>query len=247
MILQKTLPYDADVARRLPGVMPLGDLPWLIRDDAFDAQMALRDQLVQERPDKVMARIRGADVDRAVDELRDEVLNSLRADPGYRFEGDRIRRPDGMFVDLDADPLPLLARLVQEDLCLLLKPDGAQEHILAAATLCFPAGWTLGEKLGRPLMRIHDPVAEYDTDLGKRVQRLFDGVQVGRPLWRFNALEYHNPDLYQPLKEAEPKKRDHQIGGTGPVYLRSERQSVLRLPQSRAVIFGIHTFVLRRR
>ena len=53
------------------------------------------------------------------------------------------------------------------------KPDGAAEHILTGAVLCFPSSWTLSEKLGKPLLRIHMPVASYDSQMGARVQRMF--------------------------------------------------------------------------
>lgn len=143
-------------------------------------------------------------------------------------------RNDGETIRIDAtDPLGTVGRLVQEDFCILTKE--ASEHVLSAAVLCFPAGWRLAEKLGRPLRRIHDPVESYDTQIARRVQRLFDGVQVGRPLWRYNALPYASPELFQPWGRSVP-------GGS---FLRSERQTIFRLPQTGAVVFGIHTYVMR--
>ena len=106
---------------------------------------------------------------------------------GYVISAKEVRRPDGVRVPLDrADPMATLGHLVQEDLCLMEKR--GQQHVLTAAVLCFPASWRLADKIGRPLTAIHAPVAEYDDALARRVQRLFDGVQPGRPLWRFNAL-----------------------------------------------------------
>jgi hypothetical protein len=239
-ILQDTLPYDP-VEKPLPGIAPLDPEQWLIRDDAFRRQMALRDHLVADRPRLVMAMEQGAEP--ACHELLNAVLDVLRERPGYSVGQGHVTRPDGITVVLDpADPLRMLGRLVQEDFCILEKPDGAEEHVLTAAILCFPAGWTLAEKIGRPLIRIHKPVASYDPNIAKRVQRLFDGVQVGRPLWRFNALDYQDPSLFQPRKEGVQKYGD-------PVerrFMRSERQTLSRLPDTRAVVFGIHTFVTRK-
>lgn len=109
-------------------------------------------------------------------------------------------------VDLsdDANPMHLLGRLLQNDFVLMEKR-GA-EHVLSAAVLCFPASWRLREKAGQPLTNIHVPVAEYDNDLARRVQRLFDGIQVGRPLWRFNQLWYDDPELFQPRSALEPRR-----------------------------------------
>ena len=239
-ILQDSIPYDTS-SHRLPGVAPMDPADWLLRDEAFDQQMALRDRLVQNQRSDVIGLLDTARP--AAKELLSLVLDQLRQDAAYVASDTSVLRPDGVRVVIDGDdPLGTAGRLIQEDLCLMEKPDGADEHVLTGAVLCFPAGWTLAEKLGRPLLRIHKPVEPYTEDLAKRVQRLFDGVQVGRPLWRFNALDYVNPSLFQPRKEGEPKY------GEAPEqrYIRSERQSILRLPVSRAVVFGIHTFVLRK-
>lgn len=57
MILQSHLPLapwmDPRTAR-LPGVLPVEGADWLIRDDAFAAQMALRDHLIADRPQIVL-------------------------------------------------------------------------------------------------------------------------------------------------------------------------------------------------
>ena len=98
--------------------------------------------------------------------------------------------------------------------------------------------------------RIHDSAtkhvtgrADYTDDIARRVQRLFDGVRPGMPIWRFNALWYEDPSLYQPRAESEPRPLTE--AGKTP-YLRSERQVLWRLPDSEAVLFTIHTFVLAR-
>lgn len=160
---------------------------------------------------------------------------------GFALHGDAVLRPDGVTVDLSSDhPLIVAGRLVQDDLCLLEKPPGASEHVLTAAILCFPASWTLAEKIGRPLTAIHIPVAPYDAQMAARVQRLFDAIRPERPLWRQNALLYATPDLHQPRPEAEPRVSPE----TRPDYLRSERQCLIRLPRSGAIVFSIHTYVL---
>ena len=177
----------------------------------------------------------------AVDELFEAALAQLK-DCGFEQQGRRLRCPDGFEIDLDADaPLAVLGQCAQEDICVMEKR--GDQHVLTAAVLCFPASWTLAEKAGKPLSAIHRVVEEYDADLERRVQRLFDGVQVGRPLWRNNMLRYADADLHQPRHESDPQ-RHLSIQPDAP-FLRAERQSILRLPQTRAVIFSIHTYVAR--
>lgn len=238
-VLQSRLPFDP-AARPLPGVAPLDMADWLIVDEAYAGQMALREDLLATRASTVFAADAASLPARR--EILAMILDRLEQMPGFDIASGRVTCPDGRVVPLDGtEPLSTAARLVQEDICLMEKRAGWDEHVLTAAVLCFPASWTLSEKIGRPLIGIHDPVAEYDADIAKRVQRLFDGVRPGRPLWRFNALWYAEPDLHQPRSE---NARRAERGATSARYFRSERQSVLRLPQSDAVAFTIHTFVI---
>lgn len=237
-ILQQSLPREMAERRPLPGIAPLDPATWLRVDEAFAAQMAERARLLAGRRDDVIAVTEGAGP--AMDELLQFVLDWLAAHgDGYDISAREVRRPDGVTVPLDrADPMGTLGHLVQEDLCLMEKR--GEEHVLTAAVLCFPASWRLAEKIGRPLTAIHVPVPEYDAGLARRVQRLFDGVQPGRPLWRFNALNYVDPVLHQPRSRVQPSETADLP------YLRSERQCVLRLPRTRACVFSIHTYVLAR-
>jgi len=236
--LQKSLPEAPWLqahTTRLPGVQPLDMADWLRVDDAFAGQMADRDRLLASRPGDVIA---GDVAGAAAGEVLDLVLAHLGAD--YLRDGETVRRPDGVAIDLRAaPPLVTAARLVQEDLCVLERGAGP-EHVLTAAVLCFPASWTLAEKIGRSMTAIHGPVDRYTPDMARRVQRLFDAIRPDRPLWRQNALLYADPALYQPRVEATP--RDDRARETP--YLRSERQALLRLPQTGAVLFSIHTYLV---
>jgi dimethylamine monooxygenase subunit A len=231
-----SVPWMVPALARLPGVVPLEMRDWLSVDEVFAAQMALRDRLLAERRAAVYAMTPAAEAAAAA--LLALILDQLG--PAYRREGDGIMRPDGVRVPLGADPpLVTAARLVQEDLC-LHQPGPMGEHVLSGAVLCFPASWTLSEKIGRPLSAIHAPVAPYDAQMAARVQRLFDAIRPDRPLWRQNALVYADPALHQPRPEAAPRRDAPEKGR----YLRSEKQCFVRVPGSDAVVFTIHTYVL---
>ena len=238
-ILQKSIPYDVTQGKRLPGISPLAPDGWVICDEVFAEQMAERDRLLRDLPEKVCGDAGATPA--AKQDVLDEVLRIIAGRSGYQMAADRVTRPDGVAVPISGDPLITAARLVQEDL--LLHETRGDEHVLTAGVLCFPASWMLHEKLGHPLTRIHAPVvADYDANIAKRVQRLFNGIQPGRPLWRYNLLRYPTPDLYQPRSETAPRRadEDYQTGG----YLRSEHQALVRLPISGAVLFALHTYVV---
>lgn len=242
VILQSHLPVSVlsgPNISRLPGIQPLDPDDWLQLDDAYTAQMALRDQLIDERRDDVIALESSAKP--AAAELLDEILQVLSAAPGYDIQSEFVCRPDGVSVPLDrSDPLATAGRLVQEDLCIMQKP--GDEHVLSGAVLCFPAGWTLREKFMRPMTAIHVPVPEYDGNIARRVQRMFDAIRVEQPLRRANFLYYEDPTLYAPHFESAP--RPVTVNDTP--YVRSERQSLVRLPKTGAIIFSIHTYMVLR-
>lgn len=219
-------------SRRLPGVQPVDMADWLQVDDAYAAQMARRAELLKTERDRVLAMQDSAGA--AAVELLDLVLAQL---PALGFSGDDpVTTPDGRQVAIDRDaPLQTLCHLVQEDFCILQEQGGA--HVLTGALLCFPASWSLHEKMGHPLLDIHAPVENYDAGMNARVERIFSSARAGRPMMRANALIYADPELFHPHRHSD-LQREASRGG----YVRSERQSILRLPRSNAVVFSIHTY-----
>lgn len=240
IILQDRLPDapggDASF-RRLPGMRPVGEDDWVLVDEVHGRQMAMRERFLDHRRDEVLALL--PEAREAAGEVLDLTLATLARRPDYGVTDGAVRRPDGVGVRVVRDdPLGTVGRLIQEDVCLLQKR--GEEHVLTGAVLVFPSGWTLSQKIGRPLMRIHRPVGAYDAEIGRRVQRLFDGLQPGRPLMRGNLLWHGRAVLHAPRLEGEPRPQ-----GAGDVlYLRSERQCLVRLPRSGAVIFTIHTSII---
>lgn len=227
-------PYLAGPTR-LPGLRPMtGGWTQVLADHA--AQLALRDRLVAGRRDAVIAML---DEGRAP---AGELLSLLSAegDRGGAFprveRPEALRRADGALVPVHrADPMATVARLVAEDFCLLTRRDGEAEYRLVAAALCFPSRWSLAEKLGRPMTAIHDPVPDYDADLARRVARVFDALAPARPVERANWLIHADAALHQPVGRA--------WDGRDTYFLRTERQTLRRLPVSGAVAFGIRTSV----
>ncbi|MDE9450684.1 DUF3445 domain-containing protein [Aliiroseovarius sp. Z3] len=232
-------PWENDRLSRLPGLQPVAPGEWLMQDDAYADQMAHRIALIQDKPDIVH---KLCDTARpAADELLATVLEELATIQGFEVSEGAVTCPDGRVEQIDLDaPLLTCGKLVQEDLVVMQKQ--GDEHVLTAAILCFPASWSLDEKFMKPLIRIHEPVASYTPDIAKRVQRLFDGIQVGRPMWRANCLTYDDPELHQPRREGERRETSEH----GPKWIRVERQGMRRLPVTNAVVFSIHTYVVRQ-
>ena len=238
-ILQDRLPlfpWANPATRRLPGIQPVEGRDWLRVDEAYAGQMGLRDRLIAGQPQVVHATLPQAIP--AAEELYATVLDWIREEPGFTVGQTHVSRPDGVTVPLDpAQPLLTLGRLVQQDLC-LMQSNGA-EYDLTAATLCFPASWTLAQKIGRPMIAIHQPVEIYDDALAARVHRLLSAIRPEQPLWRMNFFTYDDFMLHHPRVEGDWRRQP-----TGKSYVRCERQTLLRLPQTQAVLFAIHTIVV---
>jgi hypothetical protein len=238
-VLQDRLPHVPwleAATSRLPGMRPCGAEDWIREDEAFAGQMAERDWLIATRLPLVHALLPEGRA--ASEELLETVVDILSRRPGYHVEASQVTRPDGVVVPLASRfPLVTLGRLVQEDLCLMEAQGG--ESVMTGAILCFPASWTLAQKIGKPMTGIHRPVRHYDAQLARRVQRLFDMVRVGQPMERYNALVYDDPTLHQPRTEED--RRGYAVER---LYMRSERQVIARLPRTQAVVFSIHTYIV---
>ena len=230
MILLDPAPYTPFMDPRLgrpPGLSPLDMHEWTVRHADFDAQIAYRRRLLAEKPDIVLgARNDGEDP-------AEELLEMLLAHLGQPRPLTREER----FCQLTA-----IGRLVAEDFCVLVPDAASGEYRLAAAVLCFPSRWLLSEKLGRPLTSIHVPVPGYAGDLAKRVNRVLEALRPDRPLVRVNWSVHPTPELFLPQSET------HKSADTAPepdarFYLRTERQTLVRLPRTGAIAFGIKTSV----
>lgn len=235
MILQDKLPimpWMEARTRRLPGVQPVDMQAWLLRDEAYAAQMAYRDRLIATRRNDVYVKQSGFEAAAA------ELLAILVDEGGYARAGNVLSRPDGVEVDITADePLVAAGRLVQEDLVILQADEDV--HSLTAGLMCFPASWTPRQKLGKTLTGIHRPVPEYGA-VGDVVQRMFHALRPEQPLMRANFLIYTDPELHQPRSEGEGKPFPPGAAR----YVRTERQTFRKLPNTQAVVFAIHTSIV---
>jgi hypothetical protein len=154
------------------------------------------------------------------------------------------------FVLYDAASLPLapldwLGRQVQEDL-LLMQDDPAKGMPLVAGQLCFPNDWCLADKIGQSFLLIHAPVPLFAEQIGRSSLQLLERLKVGRPVWRTNwgfkgsARLNLTPHFAAEQQESYREITAANIGAR--CRLRTERQTLSRLPRTRAVLFTVHTY-----
>jgi hypothetical protein len=144
-------------------------------------------------------------------------------------------------------PLDLAARLVQEDLIVMLPPDNKQARTatgwwLAAGSVAFPSRWSLQEKFGQPMDIIHAPVPFYKEQLQSKVNNFFDQMPNNEIFARRNWALHDNPSLRQDgteeISESTLKTITSNNAGEH-LWLRVERQTLRKLNETGAILFTI--------
>ena len=141
-------------------------------------------------------------------------------------------------------PLDWLGRQVQEDLLLLANVESLP---LIAGHLCFPNDWCIQEKMGKSFLNIHAPVPLFASSLGRSSSLLLERLKVGRPVWRVNWAFKLTPQLtltptiMHALRETSLEGLTRENIGER-CMLRVERQTLSRLPHTRAILFTVHTY-----
>ena len=220
-------------------------------DDRYPDELAERRHLLATRHADVFATTPGSEAARAETlALLTELLP--RRYPGW-FTRDEHTIHNHLTSEVwplapDQDPLEVAGRLVQEDLC-LIDPSGPAP-ILAAAILCAPSRWRLSEKIGRPLAAVHGAVPLYADRLSAPVDRFMRALRPGKVAQRLNWSITDDGALFQQSgkhkTELDPTITPENAATR--LFLRVERQTFVRLPQSGAVLFAIrvHSYPLAR-
>ncbi len=148
---------------------------------------------------------------------------------------------DSECADLMVRPSPvqrclLLGEIWEPDF-LLLDADAKGAFHLVGGCVAFPSSWTLEEKIGMPIELIHGPVPGLNAQLGRSIHSFLSKLSPGDMLLRHNWGLSRSSELNQHPKRILPRL-DAAVSLTE-VWLRVERQALLRLPQSRGILFGI--------
>ena len=240
MTTPRHTPYDGSSRLFQIGLKPLSLADWIDVDERLPAYLREKDRLFRDRPTEVFAAEPGTDgAQREVLALLADHL-PVRFPQVYRRDGDAVRiAPDTVVALADDPPLLTAARLVQDDLVLMRR--GESGWRLAAASLSFPSSWSLAEKFGRPIHEVHAPVPGFGggTRNAELIARMFDNLRPETPVIRWNWSLYGDDRLFHP-DVVGPQERRFGAGAQAEhVVLRSERQTLRRLPLSGDIVFTI--------
>ena len=111
--------------------------------------------------------------------------------------------------------------------------------------MCFPNGWTIRDKAGLSIDKVHDPVPEYAEVMSQAVNKLLTNLKPGRSFWRSNWAIRPSQRLDQsPKMKAQVDKEQSELNPENvsrKCYFRVEYQTLTRLETSRDILFTILT------
>ena len=190
-------------------------------------------------------------------ELRNRVTTHLVSDHPASFEklGSVVRSViTGQTLDLDDDsvePLLQLSYLIEEDFMLLDEGSGVPR--ITAAANAYSTSGRLAASVGHDMEWTHAPVPQLTEKLGVKINRVIRTVHTATPCERFNWQVTPMASVFFPHTDphaanaaamhhvaAELRADPARAGDL--LWLRVERQTLSRLPDSNSVAFSLHTY-----
>ena len=242
-------PFDGKPHRWTMGIRNLNPEEWFQIGEDYSEQIQERRRLLETRHDEVFQALPGSEA------ACQEIMTTL-ADHLPQHHPTHFKRQDQQLITMENQecwdlqnpvkhPLECAGLWVQEDLCVMEQaPEEAEdagEYRLTAAVLCFPTRWHLREKIGKSMSMIHDPIPGYREQINTPVNHFFSRLKSGQKVWRLNWGLNDDPSLFQPDgfpgEGLNPKLTDENTADE--VFLRVERQTLAKLPQSGAILFTI--------
>lgn len=142
-------------------------------------------------------------------------------------------------LDTTLHPLDAAARLVPEDLVVMVERDG--RLVFGGGSVCFPNRWDLRSKVGSSMSAVHAPVAQLNEQLEDAVDGFFERLRPERSFWRLGWGILDTADGYTPLDGTAAPRPQHPT--MDDLHVRVERETLRRFPRTNAVLFTIRTYV----
>ncbi|WP_373503373.1 DUF3445 domain-containing protein [Aestuariivirga sp.] len=252
--LPKHRPYRNSGAIFQIGLKPMDPERWLDTGPDHAAFMAMKRERLKGRPPLFY---------RSIPESFDaqsELLNAVTAQV-LKCHGAQFKMDGGHLIDLvdgsrhdladtSLEPLEIVGNALEEDFILFQKRAG--QDIITAASNAYTSSGRIVSCVGRDMRYAHDPVPGLNEQLAARIDRVLANIQKGAPVVRFNwfitAISsrlfpqgWHEANVSASEQVARSLHEDHRLAGEL-LWLRVERQTFLRLPETEALAFGIHTY-----
>lgn len=230
-----------------PNMRLLQPNEWLAPDAEFAEQTKLRDELYAHRPNDILQVLPGYEekVRLASEEVLRKIVTHLTTEfPNqYKIEnGEVLNIPTGskiVLADKSVHPLAKAGLLVQDDLTLTMLDTRGRPRMVAGF-VATPTNWSVADFLGQTINQIHGSVQNYES-IKKPVQGAVMQPVPGKLIGRNNWFVVTNPSLALPSYQRPVFKGAKVVPSNVPdrLFLRSETESIVMLPETRAVLFSI--------
>lgn len=247
-------PYRWAAAEFQVGLRPISSRDWLLVDDDYASFMCEKRKQLSMSADRFYKTLPESLA--AQDELRCMVINHLREEHSQLFSvSDGTVQCAGSdyswnLQDESLEPLWQLSDFVQEDFMLLQEVDGRTR--ITAACNAYSSSGRLVAAVGRDVRWAHEPVPDLTATHGARIDRILASVHEDALCARFNwQITPLSSILFPPDPHGANRAALASVSAqlsTDPslspslLHMRVERQTLRRLPETRAVAFSIHTY-----
>jgi hypothetical protein len=139
--------------------------------------------------------------------------------------------------------LPEAAMAQHEDMCLLKKFADEDFYRLIGAAVAWPTDWQPKDKMGLPLAAMHAPIQGYAEQLASGVDHFMSRLKPGRIFGRCNW--FIAPTGAMRWIAGSPEDDFAGVDRTNAgerLFVRSERQTLRRLPETGAILFTIGVY-----
>jgi dimethylamine monooxygenase subunit A len=190
-------------------------------------------------------------------ELRERIVAHLAADHPQSFEkiGSVVRslitRQTLDLDDASTEPLMQVSYLIEEDFMLLEEIEGTIQ--ITAASNAYSSSGRLVGSVGHDVEWAHEPVPQLTRKLGGKINRVLGSIHADTPCERFNWQITPMATVFFPhddphaanaaaMREVLVELRRDPARAGEFLWIRVERQTLMRLPDSNAVAFSLHTY-----
>jgi hypothetical protein len=219
---------EADIC--LPDGLPLAGL---FTRNGYRPAMALR----RLEPKEYFGSLNPSEILQWRSELLDGAVEDFLFEPDREEDREAVIRFAGMFVPVNGvRTFRGLGVVWEPDFVLLNRNDAAK---VVGGCVCFPTGWSLGEKRDQPVLIVHRPVPGLNAQLGASIGQFFARLDTGECYQRSNWSLTSSRQMNQRPRDAIP-----EIGSNcDPVatFLRIEWQALIPIDASR-ILFGIRIY-----
>ncbi|KAF2715978.1 hypothetical protein K431DRAFT_299041 [Polychaeton citri CBS 116435] len=230
---------------------------WIQIDDGYLERLDERIHIMDADPDNTIG-INLHSAAAIVELFKEVVIKHIprRFPTMFRMEGRRFQNlVTGKSYDTQAGladsstALRILCENVEEDFYFMC-PDGQGEWRLQGYIACFPGGFMSKARVGQSFREIHAPVPLYSERIANGVDKFVQRMKGGELIQRMNwSLQVDGKDLFRldgnnfyPEQDQELPSEPSAINPDD-CFLRCERQSLLCLKESGAIVFCVRSYM----